>query len=342
MIVSHAVEPYLARLRELPFVLDARQEAADGTQEQGAAAIVLRVPDGEHRWGVETVSGPVTTAFAERLAHRLAAAERRALVLAPHVGPSVGRRLAAQGISFVDLEGNCFVCLDGRYVAHVEGRKRQTQPARDRGIRAPGYRVLFALLATPDLVGAPLRRLASASGASRQAASDMIERLVGEGAVVRTASSRAWVPQRMSALLDRWIVGYVDALRPKLLLGRFRTPEADVDHREEQLAARLAGSAWRWGGASAARRLVGHYRAPSTTIHVHEPTADLVVGLLAVPEQNGPLVVLKTPGPVGLDGATDDTAHPLLVYAELLAEGHERATEAAGLVLRRYLPEGIR
>jgi hypothetical protein len=47
--------------------------------------------------------------------------------------------------------------------------------------------------------------------------------------------------------------------------------------------------------------------------------------------------VLRTPGEVALDGKTDDTVHPLLVYAEMLVEGSERAREAAAALRERFL-----
>ena len=35
-------------------------------------------------------------------------------------------------------------------------------------------------------------------------------------------------------------------------------------------------------------------------------------------------------------GPTPDTAHPLLVYSELLADGSERSREAAELLAKKY------
>lgn len=93
----------------------------------------------------------------------------------------------------------------------------------------------------------------------------------------------------------------------------------------------------RFGGTAGAFRLVGHYRGDRTLVHVANVPADLVSLLRAMPSQEGQLLLLYTPGPAALRGPVPDAAHPLLVYAELLADRDPRAVEAAKLVHDRYL-----
>jgi hypothetical protein len=52
---------------------------------------------------------------------------------------------------------------------------------------------------------------------------------------------------------------------------------------------------------------------------------------------SGSLVFIAPPSPKALVGPAPRVAHPLLVYAELLAAGHERAAEAAREIRERYL-----
>ena len=47
--------------------------------------------------------------------------------------------------------------------------------------------------------------------------------------------------------------------------------------------------------------------------------------------------MLRTPGEAALDGKTDDTVHPLLVYAKMLVEVSKRTREAAAELRERFL-----
>jgi hypothetical protein len=64
--------------------------------------------------------------------------------------------------------------------------------------------------------------------------------------------------------------------------------------------------------------MTGYFHGEKAVVHVADPPADLQRRLRAVPASDGPLVELRSPGPNGLEGSTPNTAHPLLVYAELV------------------------
>jgi hypothetical protein len=258
------------------------------------------------------------------------------LLLAPVLGRPLRETLTQRGINFLDRQGNCFIRLGPNYVAMVHGRETPRRP-KPKGIRSPGYRVLFALLARRELLNEPVRSIAKVAGVSPQTASDMRARLLAERLVMRGASRMSFIPHRFSDALDLWISGYRSVLRPDLVVGRFRTPDREPEGLEARLAENLRGSRWRLGGSAAAYRLSGHYRGPNTVVHVEDFPEDTRVALRAIPDPNGPLIVTRFPGPVALEGLTSDTAHPLLVYSEMLVEGSEREIEAATEIRERYL-----
>lgn len=67
---------------------------------------------------------------------------------------------------------------------------------------------------------------------------------------------------------------------------------------------------------------------PETVLHLARPEHDLPRRLRAPPGSEGALIVLHTPVPVALEGPLPHTAHPLLVYSELVAAGDERSLNA--------------
>ena len=87
----------------------------------------------------------------------------------------------------VDRAGNCFVQLGQHSVARIQGRAHDSQKSGDRALRAPSYRVLFALLADSNLLNASVRDLARQSGGvSPQTADDLRKRMMERGILVRS------------------------------------------------------------------------------------------------------------------------------------------------------------
>jgi hypothetical protein len=330
------LEPYLERLRALPFVkhVDVRLPDRSAAQTEDAR-LALRTPKGRHDLVVEVKTVPLNRSAAQSLIARASRPPVRPWVaFSPYVSQPAGQLLASHDIGFIDQAGNCHIAVGEDYLAHIEGRRPEL-PRQGRGLGARSYQVLFALLARPELINAPVRSLAEAAGVRKTAAADLLQRLKDEGHVLRDKAGMRIV--RPSVLMDRWVAGYADKLRPRLLVGRYRAAAKELSAFEKNVEAVLEGHNWAWGGATAGYRLTQHYRSATTTLHVATPPAAIQRQLSLLPAKDGPIVVLDVPGPLGLEGPLPHTAHPLLVYTELLLEGDERALEAAGEIRTRFL-----
>ena len=203
-------------------------------------------------------------------------------------------------------------------------------------MRAPGYQVLFAVLAKPELLNAPVRTLAEAAGVGKTAAADAFARLKEEGLIGSGERRRHLLDPR--TLMDRWVGGYATVVRPRLLVGRYRTNDVNPEALEERIEKTLGATVtWAWGGGAAAMRLTKLYRGEATVLHVEVPPADLAKRLRALPAEDGALTVLRAPGRIAFEGALPRTVHPLLVYTELLTARSARAREAAREIQERYL-----
>jgi len=337
---SSSLDPYLERLRALPFVkrVDVRLPDQSGSETHEDARLALRTPKGRHDLFVEVKNVPLSRSAAQSLVARASRPPVRPWVaFSPYVSQPVGQLLASHHIGFVDQAGNCHIAVGHDYLAHIEGRRREQLARQGRGLGARSYQVLFALLARPELVTAPIRSLAEAAGVRKTTAADLMRRLKDDGLVVRDKAGMRLI--RPSALMDRWVAGYADKLRPRLLVGRYRAAEKDPLAFEKHVEAMLEGPNWAWGGATAGFRLTQHYRGPTTTLHVASPSAGLQRQLSLLPTKDGAIVILGVPGRMGLEGPVPHIAHPLLVYTELLAEGDERALEAAAEIRTRFLKQ---
>ncbi len=338
--MSEAIQlsPYLDNLRALPFVRRVRLLANRPRRGKATDGVLeLTTPRGQRRLRVEEKASHLTLPVVRDLIARTASRTTPPLILfAPYVSAEMAAALLPHGINFVDKVGNCHLDLGGDYVAHVEGRRLRRPLGAPGGMRAPGFRLVFALLVEPDLLNNPIRRIAQTAGVSLGTASNVLHRLEHDRMVVRTKSRLHLV--RPDDLVERWIAGYAETLRPELLTGRFETADGDPPTLESRVEALLDRNGnWAWGGAAAAFRLTKHYRSDETVLHMQAPASDLPQRLKALPHQAGQLILLGVPGPLAFRGKAPHTVHPLLIYTELILTGSDRAREVASELRDRLM-----
>lgn len=316
-------------------------ESMEGVEEfeyvrgDSSAQLVIRNCGRNYRFSVREERSHLSTVTAEHIVANTET-DHPLLVLAPYVGQGISARFRAKGVNYLDRAGNCHIASGGLYV-HVEGRRAQQSQA-ERGLRSAGYHALFAFLAEPALVDAPMRDVARRAGVSTRPVFDLKHRLLDDEYIVKTRSAVRWVPRRLHDALNLWLRGYEATVRPALVHGYYRTRD-DPMALERRIVASFEGlepPGFRWGGSTAGYRLTGHYRGPHTTFHMAVVPANLrsMLGVLAAPD--GELLVLTARGQINWQTGTD-TVHPLLVYSEMMMEGTERAREAAQGVLEEHV-----
>lgn len=340
---------HLERLAELPFLEKPREIRCPG--QDGArpdACIELTVGGRKRVLAVELKrSDPISRIAIDHWIGRMEGSKQEWILFASHIGPQLGRYLREHRINFVDRNGNCHLSIDEGHVAYIEGRKRSTPVWESHGTGRAGYKILFALLASPGLVARPVREVAAASGASKTAASSVLNRLESEGIIGATRHDRILL--RPDDLLERWLNGYVDRLRPQLVFGRYETRIEDPEELDRLLKRELSTQGegcfteglktlrWAWGGTAAEHRLLHYYRGTTTIVHFDAPPETAAKRLGLAPARAGSVTFLGVPGPLAFERSERNAVHPLLIYSELLASGEERARDAASRIKDRYL-----
>jgi len=202
-----------------------------------------------------------------------------------------------------------------------------------------GLQVLFVLLVEPAATDMPYRELAVHSGVALGSIAVIMNELKGKGYLTRRrAGSRLG---RRRELLERWVSGYSEQLRPKLLHGVFVAPEKDPaanwQHLREALRQRQIESAVT--GGLGAYEFTRHYRGETLTAFVSDWPKGVLQELRWLPSPTGPITILRKfcPAVTWSMGGEQQVAHPLLVYAELLHSGRERERETARIIYERYL-----
>jgi hypothetical protein len=255
------------------------------------------------------------------------------LLVTHHVTPPQTEKLRQANIQFVDAAGNAFLNQPPLYV-FVTGKRPPASPVPNKTTRAfttAGVKVVFALLSCPPLLTAPYREIAMTASVSLGAVSQVLEDLKQTGYLLdHGAKRRLW--QKHAELIRRWSEAYTERLRPKLLLGRFRTDQPNW-WKDVQLAELQAY----WGGEVAAAKLTKYLKPQIKTIYAPGKLPKLQAQFGFHPDREGDIELLKKFWTVEAIPAHPDIAPVLLVYADLVATGDERNLETAQLLYDRHL-----
>jgi hypothetical protein len=357
---------FITHLRALPFVKRVHESRAGANP-----TLVVETADSKHTYRYEILRSHLSKVTAELWIGRARDSNVPLLLMPPYVSDPMGARLREAGVSYVDASGNVSLSLTGKgghpvHVALIQGQSRAKSQLSDRAWRAESYQVLLTLLAEPTLLGASVRAVADRAEVSTSPVLQVREKLLRMGLIVAPKKSPLrWTPDGATKAQDLWVAGYHATLRPRLLIHRYRPrPGMGVDDVQADMETRLAGEySWRWGGAAASMRVDGYYRGDRTVVHLHAPgVSPLELGrvLRMVPDADGPVILLQRPGKAAFELGTARVSlppledaeratlvhtlqphivHPLLVWAELLEEGHDRSSEAATEWAARYLKQ---
>lgn len=245
---------------------------------------------------------------------------------------------ATRDVDYVDEAGNMLLRWP-RFYIDIRGRRRATPRGRARPLAtAGGTRVIFALLAVRSLHNVVYRDLELLSGVTVGTISQTINQLRRHGLLERR--SKTLVRLRASDLLELWISGYAQWLRPQLIVGHYRSAES-LEALVQHLRRELPPEGWALTGGFAAEMMTRHYRGDTLGLFVRTWEPNRSQELRWLPDDHGPITVFR-PFSDGLlmERRLLDEApivHPLLVYAELIFDGRERSREAAEQVRERYL-----
>jgi len=260
-------------------------------------------------------------------------------VIGPRIHESSAKTFRARGIWYLDQAGNAFL-RDCGLLIDVRGRRGDRSSLQDDSVHVGPTnpfsprraQVVFVLLSSPDLAGAPLREIARRAGVSVGIAKETIDTLASIGFVEQATAYRELV--RASELLDLWASTYSANLgrANKMFVGSGDVSDWSVPEGTEFA---VSGEQAAPGYIRHAETLVLYIRADKKT---HTPT-DLLLRNRWHREPRGNVTIRRLFWQ-DLGSLADNVAPPLLIYADLLAAHEPRQTQVAH-EMRRDLEQRI-
>lgn len=259
-------------------------------------------------------------------------AEGDPVLVTDHVTPAAEETLRQLQVEFIDAAGNMYVSREGilRWVTGLRPARAIPVERPTRAFRRAGLQVVFVLLAQPELVRAPYRRIADVAGVSLGTIPSVIEELRELGHVIGPASQRSLAGD--DRLLASWTDAYAQTLRPRLLLERFRAD--DPDWWQTVDPTRYGAS---WGGETAAHLLTRHLTPEISTVYATSLPRELLLAARLRRDPGGDVLVRRRFWRDVLPTPRPDVVPAPLVYADLLATGDARTAEVADMVKEDHL-----
>ena len=261
---------------------------------------------------------------------RMAAEHPLQLLLVYRLFPAIKEKLRELNIAYLDGAGNIFINMPGTHI-WIDGQKlqaHQQKPQTNRAFTRKGLETVFHLLLNPNDINAPYRELAAKTGTALGNINNVMAGLKETGFIINITDRDKMLTNKKE-LLNRWITGYQQILKPALFIGNY------IFHRNNTWRmVQLTGDIV-WGGEAAAEIMTNYLKAEKLTIYTNEPQAQLIHNWRLVPDENGPLAIYQK----FWTDQNQQLAPPLLVYADLLLTNDPRCIETAQQIYNQYLKD---
>ncbi len=264
----------------------------------------------------------------------------RPLLLTERISDDLAEALRNQGIEYLDAGGNMYLNSPAIY-AVITGRPvpKDRSIEKSKSLTATDLMLMYVLLRETKAIDLGYRELAQKSGISLGAVSNTFETLLNTGYLERLRNKMYQIAD-YNKLLNRWDLGYAEALRPKLFIGTFTfAGSRSTEERIEKMQHLAEQGECLIGGELGAALITNYLRPQHFVLHVGENYRSLITKLLLRPVSNGEVVFLKSFGTDNSWQERSGIAHPLLIRAELLTQNDSRLQETANLLLDRYIQE---
>lgn len=259
------------------------------------------------------------------------------LVVAEKIAPPAREQLRMKGIAYIEANGNLFI-NNSQATIFLDGNKpvKETKPVTNRAFTKTGLKAVFHLLNNPDAISRTYRQLAAETDIALGNIKYIIDGLAEAGYII-PLTKRKVALQNKKELLERWIAGYRETLKPDLFKGSFRMV-AD-EKRDNWQNLNVKDINMEWGGEAAGEILTNFLQARVLTLYTPGITGDQASDIGLTPDLKGNVRIYNKFWNESNTGMA--TVPPLLVYADLLITDDPKCIETARLIYNKHIKEQI-
>jgi hypothetical protein len=329
--------PALNKLTEITGI-EARILDLPGKRNEFVDAIV-QISKGKQSYILEAeVKTELRTAALSNVLNKQKATDGKIIMVSRYIPTPMKDELRANGISYIESSGNCYIETSGIYVYISDQKSPPLKTIEETKLWAPsGMKFLFAILMDQELLNSSYRNIAYTAGVALGNIGSFIYELKREGFVVAGVRNKqeTLLLENRTMLIDKWADMYRNVLRPKQLVGRFRFNKNEDRENWHSYASSDLGIYW---GAETAGAILTEYLSPEVyTIYSNEDRFELMRKLKIVPDQSGEVELLRPFWNEEVFATNEDTVPALLAYAELISSFDSRNRETAMRIKEKYV-----
>jgi hypothetical protein len=260
------------------------------------------------------------------------------ILVSRYIPGPVKDHLKNEGVNYLETSGNCFISINQLFV-YINDQKVTPQRETGKSVlwNAAGLRFVFALLQNPDILNQPYREIAISARVALGTVGKLIENLKNENFLKegkRNGEAILFL-ERKEELLNRWTTLYNTTLRPKQIIGRFKSvgnaPANDL----------ILPPGIFWGGEPAGARLTKFLTPEKFTLYTSLEKMQVMKMLKLAPDPNGSIELLNIfwNNEICINEKNVNELQivpPLIVYADLLGTYDSRNYETADRIKNKY------
>ncbi len=259
------------------------------------------------------------------------------LVVAEQIAAPAREQLRLKGIAYLEANGNIFI-NNNQATIFLDGNKpiKEAKPVTNRAFTKTGLKAVFHLLNNPDAITRTYRQLAEETGIALGNIKYIIDGLAEAGYIL-PLNKRKVALKNKRELLERWIAGYRETLKPDLFKGAFqiwvdekRDNWQDINVKEINME---------WGGEAAGEIMTNYLQARVLTLYTPGFTGKQANTIGLVPDKKGDVLIFNKFWYE--HGEVQATTPPLLVYADLLITDDPRCIDTANLIYDKHIKNQI-
>jgi len=259
------------------------------------------------------------------------------LVIAETIFPNMRNLLKEHKIGYIDLNGNINIEADN-FLLRIEGNNKKYLPREKRGraFTKAGLKTILLFLLNEEKINDTYREIAKNTGTAIGNVKLILDGLIEEGFVLRKNEKELKLTNKKD-LLQKWITGYNEKLKPTLLFGNFKFMKADDFNKWKELKINVGNTCW--GGEAAGNIYTGYLLPQTLTLYTSEKKLDLMKKCRLVPDNNGNITVFERFWRFGLEN--ENVVPPIIAYADLLETNDRRCIETALKIYEQHLKNTI-
>ena len=256
------------------------------------------------------------------------------ILVANRLFPKIKEELRNNRIAYLEVNGNIFLNQQGIMIwVDAQQPLKEKKETGNRAFTKTGLKVIFHFLLDEDDINLPYREIAKRTETALGNINYIINGLKETGFVIKLNKDQYKLINKKS-LLERWLTGYAEKLKPGLHIGNFRFVKYEEFLDWKALPVRDGKTFW--GGEAAGSLLTTYLKPAELTLYTTETRNELIKHYRLIPDEKGNVKAFKK---FWQNGTTGNIVPPLLAYADLMITGDRRCLETAQKIYDEFLQD---